>query len=160
MGEHQVMVGTSAGKMGLWDFRVGQGYKGLVRKYGGCVGAVRDIATSQGNQYFCAVSLDRFLRVWRVGQGGKIPTHKMYLKSRLNCVLMNDNFDPDKEQDEEKDSKPENIEIKNEDDSVDSNNANCPPKEEAEDDELWDNMIVINSKRKKGDGKLQRKKVK
>ena len=94
--EQQVIVGTSAGKMGLWDFRVGQGYKGLVRKYGGCVGAVRDIATSQGNQFFCAVGLDRFLRVWSVGKGGKIPTHKMYLKSRLNCVLMNDNFDPNK----------------------------------------------------------------
>merc|ERR1719233_780137 len=110
--------------------------------------------------------------VWRVGPGGKIPTHKMYLKSRLNCVLMTDSFDPEKEQDEEKDHKQENIEIKNEDDSDDdiieivedddnvNTNDNCDLKEEAEDDELWDNMIVINSKRKKGDGKLQRKKVK
>ena len=168
--EQQVIVGTSAGKMGLWDFRVGQGFKGLVRKYGGCVGAVRDIATSQGNQFFCAVGLDRFMRVWSVGKGGKIPTHKMYLKSRLNCVLMNENFDPNKEPADEKDNRQENIELKNEDNSdddiveiVESDNDNDNEgalNDKVETDELWDNMIVINSKRKKGDGKLQRKKVK
>lgn len=44
----QVIVGTNTGMMGLWDFRAGQGYRGLVRKYGGSVGAVRDIATQPG----------------------------------------------------------------------------------------------------------------
>ena len=44
----QVIVGTNTGTMGLWDFRTGQGYRGLVRKFGGSVGAVRDIATQPG----------------------------------------------------------------------------------------------------------------
>ena len=46
----QVIVGTNTGTMGLWDWRVGQGYRGLVRKYLGSVGAVRDIATQPGAQ--------------------------------------------------------------------------------------------------------------
>ena len=61
--------------MGLWDWRAGQGYKGLVRKYGGCfdannkkwsnmnfpgcVGAVKEISTQPGNKHFAAVGLDR-----------------------------------------------------------------------------------------------------
>ena len=44
----QVVVGTNTGTIGLWDFRAGRGYRGLVRKYGGSVGAVRDIATQPG----------------------------------------------------------------------------------------------------------------
>eukprot|EP00090_Calanus_glacialis_P041497 TRINITY_DN7337_c0_g1_i1.p1 TRINITY_DN7337_c0_g1~~TRINITY_DN7337_c0_g1_i1.p1 ORF type:complete len:434 (-),score=152.92 TRINITY_DN7337_c0_g1_i1:44-1345(-) len=168
--EQQVIVGTSAGKMGLWDFRVGQGFKGLVRKYGGCVGAVRDIATTPGNKYFCAVSLDRFLRVWKVGQGGKLATHKMYLKSRLNCALMNDTFDPEKlpvkEEEEEAQTELKNeedsdddIEIIEDDGEEESGDVDTP-KDEVDEDALWDNMVVINSKRKKGDAKLSRKKLK
>merc|ERR1712173_204770 len=91
----QVIVGTNTGTMGLWDFRAGQGYRGLVRKFGGSVGSVRDIATQPGNPYFCAVGLDRFLRVWKIGAGGKKPVHKLYLKSRLNGVIMCPNFDPE-----------------------------------------------------------------
>ena len=48
------------GKLGLWDWRSGQGYKGLVRKYGGCVGAVKEISIQPGNKHFAAVGLDRF----------------------------------------------------------------------------------------------------
>ena len=44
----------------MWDWRSGQGYKGLVRKYGGCVGAVKEISTQPGNKHFAAVGLDRF----------------------------------------------------------------------------------------------------
>lgn len=38
------------------------------------------------------MGLDRFLRVYRTGE--KAPAHKMYLKSRLNCVLVSAGFDP------------------------------------------------------------------
>jgi len=167
--EQQVIVGTSGGKMGLWDFRAGQGYKGLVRKYGGCVGAVKDIATSPGNKYFCAVGLDRFLRVWRVGQGGKLATHKMYLKSRLNSVLMNDSFDPEKLPVKEEEEELPQAELKNEENSDDDieiieddeeEKSNTTVTREGDDDALWDNMIVINSKRKKGEANPSRKKLK
>ena len=151
----QVIVGTNTGTMGLFDFRAGQGYRGLVRKYGGSVGAVRDIATQpgeenqylalntglfySGNPYFCAVGLDRFLRVWRIGAGGKKPTHKMYLKSRLNCVVMCKNFDPDKKTEEEE------KEVKEEDPNDDSIEILESDNEKEEEDDVWDNMVVINS---------------
>ena len=72
----------------------------------GCVGAVKEISTQPGNKHFAAVGLDRFsnhrsspvrhqqlstyrfLRVWEHGRGGKLAKHKIYLKSRLNCVLL------------------------------------------------------------------------
>ena len=111
-----------------------------------------------GNSHFCAVGLDRFLRVWSLGAGGRRPLHKMYLKSRLNCVLMCKHFDPDKEaqQQEEGGEKVEDAL----DDSVeiisDTENAE-------EEDEVWDNMVVINSnaKRKhKSDKAAKRTKLK
>ena len=46
----QVIVGTNTGTMGLFDFRAGQGYRGLVRKNGDSVGAVRDITTLPGEE--------------------------------------------------------------------------------------------------------------
>ena len=54
--QHQVIVGTSAGLLGLWDLRAGEGYHGLVRKYGGCVGAVREISTQPGQSVSQSVS--------------------------------------------------------------------------------------------------------
>ena len=103
------------------------------------------------------MGLDRFLRVWSLGAGGRRPVHKMYLKSRLNFVLMCKHFDPDKEaqQQEEKEKVEEAL-----DDSVeiisDTENAE-------EEDEVWDNMVVINSnaKRKhKSDKPAKRTKLK
>jgi len=138
--QHQVIVGTNTGTMGLWDFRAGQGYRGLVRKYGGSVGAVRDIATQPGNPYFCAVGLDRFLRVWKIGAGGKKPVHKLYLKSRLNGVIMCQNFDPEmKVVEEETEAVEESL-----DDSIEILSDG-----ENEEDDLWDNMVVIDSSAKR-----------
>ena len=62
-----------------------------------------------GNQYFCAVGLDRFLRVWRVGAGGRKPVNKIYLKSRLNCVAMCQHFDPERKLEEEDEVKEEEV---------------------------------------------------
>ena len=67
---------------------------------------MKEISTQPGNKHFAAVGLDRFsnnqsspvrhqqlstyrfLRVWEHGRGGKLAKHKIYLKSRLNCVLL------------------------------------------------------------------------
>ena len=112
-----------------------------------------------GSSHFCAVGLDRFLRVWSLGAGGRRPLHKMYLKSRLNCVLMCKHFDPDKEAQQEEEEEKEKVEEAL-DDSVeiisDTENAE-------EEDEVWDNMVVINSnaKRKhKSDKPAKRTKLK
>jgi len=155
LGEQQVIVGTTRGKLGLWDWRSGQGYKGLVRKYGGCVGAVKEISTQPGNKHFAAVGLDRFLRIWEHGKGGKIAKHKIYLKSRLNCVLMTSNFDPDavrKEDSNDKSTMAAGEEV-GEDDSIEILNDSMEdvkeekPKEE--EDDIWDNMVVIDHKKKR-----------
>ena len=111
-----------------------------------------------GNQYFCAVGLDRFLRVWRVGAGGRKPVNKIYLKSRLNCVAMCQHFDPERKLEEEDEVKEEEVgDTENLDDSVEIIND-----KEEETDDVWDEMVVINSsnKRKKDDKLLKRKKAK
>ena len=113
-----------------------------------------------GNPHFCAVGLDRFLRVWSLGAGGRRPLHKMYLKSRLNCVLMCKHFDPDKEaQQEEEGGEKEKVE-----DALDDSVEIISDTENAEEeDEVWDNMVVINSnaKRKhKSDKPAKRTKLK
>merc|ERR1719210_38435 len=136
------MVGTNTGLLALWDLRAGQGYRGMVRKYGGCVGAVREISTSQGNPYFCAVGLDRFLRVWKIGAGGKKPLHKIYLKSRLNCVAMSQHFDPDKILEEEENEPKEDTVAESGDD------IEILGDQEEEKDDVWDEMVVINSSKR------------
>ena len=60
----QVLVGTSTGKLALWDFRHGEGYKGQIRKYKGCTGAIKGLYHVPGTEYFGAVGLDRHLRVY------------------------------------------------------------------------------------------------
>merc|ERR1711874_31931 len=135
---NQVLVGSAQGKVGLWDFRKGVGDKGLFRKYNGCVGSVRDIATA--GPYFCTVGLDRFLRVFAVGT--KRPVDKMYLKSRLNCALMVSDFDPEKvvkeEEEEEKVDNGEDSDIEIIEDEDDNDN-----------EAFWNNMEEIKEKPKR-----------
>ena len=105
-----------------------------------------------GNPYFCAVGLDRFLRVWRIGAGGKKPTHKMYLKSRLNCVVMCKHFDPEKKTEDEKQEKEEETL----DDSIEILESD---NEKEEEDDVWDNMVVINSSSISGKRKQKSDKI-
>lgn len=171
LGENQVIVGTSQGKLGLWDWRTGAGHQGVVRKFGGCVGAVTEISTHNNNKYFCAVGLDRYLRVWHHGAGGKLPLYKLYLKSRLNSVLMTREFDPEAVRKEQvTESKP--MESANEEDdddcieildsSTEDVKLTVAKEESEEEDDIWDNMVVIdNKKRKPKDGSsAKRKKLK
>eukprot|EP00088_Acartia_fossae_P068436 TRINITY_DN868_c0_g1_i4.p1 TRINITY_DN868_c0_g1~~TRINITY_DN868_c0_g1_i4.p1 ORF type:complete len:495 (-),score=81.88 TRINITY_DN868_c0_g1_i4:37-1482(-) len=99
INENQVIVGTSTGKLGLWDFRKNEGYRGLIRKYKGCVGAVRDISFSNG--YFGVVGLDRFLRIYTIKDDK--PKFNVYLKSKLSGVTLLPGFQPDQEPETEKD---------------------------------------------------------
>ena len=118
----------------------------------------RSVLTSlfPGNPYFCAVGLDRFLRVWKIGAGGKKPLHKIYLKSRLNCVAMSQHFDPDKILEEEENEPKEDTLAESGDDSIEI----LGDEEEGKDD-VWDEMVVINSSKRKKDEQLsKRKKIK
>ena len=137
----QVLVGSARGRLALFDFRNGRGDKGLVRKYKGFVGGVRSLDAMRDGPHFAAVGLDRFLRVYDVN--GKSPVQRMYLKSRLNCVLLAANFDPNKTDSErlkeqEEGEEPEIIaEIG---DDVENEEGR------EEDDALWDNMGIVGQK--------------
>ena len=118
-----------------------------MRKYKGFVGGVRSLDATRDSHYFAAVGLDRFLRVYDVN--AKSPVQRMYLKSRLNCVLLAGNFDPNKTeserlkaQEEEAEEEPEIIAEMREDSDDDEEGENG----RGDDDALWDNMGVIGEK--------------
>ena len=144
----QVLVGSARGRLALFDFRNGRGEKGLVRKYKGFVGGVRSVDAMRDGPYFAAVGLDRFLRVYDVN--AKAPVQRMYLKSRLNCVLLAGNFDPNKTDSErqkeaQEDEEPEIIAEFREDEDDEEEEQ----KGRGDDDEaLWENMGVIGEKGK------------
>ena len=129
--DKQVLVGTSSGQLAMFDFR--QEKKGLTRKYKGSVGGIRSIACNRDNGYFAAVGLDKFVRIYNVNS--KSSVNKMYLKSRLNQVLLSDNFDP----------------VASEDSRVTKEDQNSMVEEDKEEtnDPLWDQMDVVGEKKSK-----------
>ena len=88
---HEIIVGTATGFIGQYDLRMS--HKGLRSKYRGCTGGIRSINCHKKYNYFAAVGLDRFLRIFDINQPK--PVHKMYLKSRLNHVLLSKDFVPE-----------------------------------------------------------------
>jgi len=151
---NRIAVGTSGGLLGLWDLRAGKGYGGLLRKYGGSVGAVTSVCRA-GPDHLAAVGLDRFLKVWRVGKGGRKPVYKLYLKSRLNCILALNDFQPDKLEDEQHEAKE--IVLDNSEDECMILDDEEEEEKTEEEDELWANMPVISGKRKSKDEKNTKK---
>ncbi|KAJ8266407.1 hypothetical protein GJAV_G00130090 [Gymnothorax javanicus] len=77
-----VVVGNTHGQVAILDLR-----KGLVR---GCLkglaGAVRGMQCHQSRPLVATCGLDRFLRIHSLED--RTLQHKVYLKSRLNCVLL------------------------------------------------------------------------
>lgn len=140
----QVLAGSAQGRLALFDFRNGMGERGLVRKYKGFVGGVRSLDAMRDGPHFAAVGLDRFLRVYDVN--AKSPVQRMYLKSRLNCVLLAANFDPNKTDSERQkaaqEEEPEIIAEFREDDADDEGQSGRG----GDDDAIWDNMGVIAEK--------------
>ncbi|XP_046400027.1 WD repeat-containing protein 74 [Ischnura elegans] len=85
--ENHIVVGSGTGLMMLVDLR-GKGLQ--MHHYKGFVGGIRDIACHPTDPYILSVSLDRFLRLHNLNT--KALLHKVYLKSKLNCVLMRSDF--------------------------------------------------------------------
>lgn len=77
-----VVVGNTHGQIALLDLR-----KGLVR---GCLkglaGGVRSLQCHSSQPLLASCGLDRFLRIHNL-EDRKLQ-HKVYLKSRLNCLLL------------------------------------------------------------------------
>lgn len=144
-GTHQqVIVGSSQGRLTLVDLRA----KGnAVQCYKGFSGSIRDVHCSDNAVITCG--LDRFLRVHDIDNKKLI--HKMYLKSRLNCLLCHSNIVTGRtDGDVEKSAKDARVKDHN-----DNNNGdNDADQQDVE--ELWDQMDTVTSTKVK---KLKRTKT-
>lgn len=77
-----VVVGNTQGQVALLDLR-----KGLVRgRLKGFSGGVRSLQCHASQPLVASCGLDRFLRIHSLED--RRVQHKVYLKSRLNCVLL------------------------------------------------------------------------
>ncbi|XP_076231030.1 WD repeat domain 74 lethal (2) k09848 [Calliopsis andreniformis] len=85
--EKQIIVGSGKGKMNLVDLRnPGR----ILNTYKGFEGGVTGIACSTIEPYVVSVSLDRHLRIHHIDT--KILLKKVYLTSRISCVLLRSGF--------------------------------------------------------------------
>nr|ACO15711.1 WD repeat-containing protein 74 [Caligus clemensi] len=135
--EYQILVGTAQGGLAQYDLKMG--LKGMVQKYKGSVGSVRSIY--YGNGHFASVGLDRFLRIYSLGTRSKHA--RIYLKSRLNHVVLRKGFDPDFEETVESSSKS----IK--ENEGDDNDDDIEILEDDDEEMMWSNMDTIREPSKK-----------
>lgn len=90
---NEILVGSASGQIAQFDIRMS--HKGMQKKYRGCTGGIRSLTCHPTHAAFAAVGLDRFLRIYDINQSK--PIQKVYLKSKLNQVLMSNAFDPSKD---------------------------------------------------------------
>ncbi|XP_060903280.1 WD repeat-containing protein 74 [Labrus mixtus] len=138
-----VVVGNTHGHIALLDLR-----KGLVR---GCLkglaGGVRALQCHPSQPVVASCGLDRFLRIHSL-EDRKLQ-HKVYLKSRLNCVLLSS-----KDLEEVGGARGE------------AGSQEVKEEGEGEEDEVWDTMECVEERQKRKtteevtDGELQEKKKK
>ncbi|XP_035428318.1 WD repeat-containing protein 74 [Cygnus atratus] len=115
-GATSVVVGSARGEVAVIDLRQGRVLKCLK----GFAGSVRGLQCHPSLPLVASCGLDRFLRVHDLDD--KRLRHKVYLKSRLNCLLLSSH------QDWEAQEAPA---------------APAEVKEEEEGDALWDSMETI-----------------
>ncbi|XP_064600705.1 WD repeat-containing protein 74-like [Liolophura sinensis] len=126
----QVIVGNTQGKMGMMDLRKGQ----MVQCYKGFAGGIRSLQCHPTMPLVASCGLDRFLRIHHIDSGHLL--HKIYLKSRLNCLLFASKWNPDVTTmtDENKaDVKEKQVDVMDEGDSDNE-------------DELWAKMEAVKTK--------------
>lgn len=123
-----VVVGNSHGNMGVIDLRKGR----LLCSLKGSAGSVRSIQCHKSMPVVASCGLDRFMRLHNLND--KELLHKVYLKSRLNCLLLTSR---DKWEEEELTPLPTQ-DVKDE-----------------EDDEVWGNLetVIDKTSTKKKEGK-------
>lgn len=123
--QDSVVVGNTQGQLAVLDLR-----KGLVR---GCLkglaGGVRGLECHPTLPLVASCGLDRFLRVHSLDD--RKLQHKVYLKSRLNCVLLSSS----------------SLEYGGEDLSGDVEEVK--QERDSEEDEVWDAMETVTEKTKR-----------
>ncbi|KAL7978167.1 hypothetical protein Chor_005154 [Crotalus horridus] len=121
-----VVVGSSHGDVAVIDLRQGR----LVKCLKGFAGSVRAIRCHPSLPVVASCGLDRFLRLHNLHS--QRLEHKVYLKSRLNCLLLTT-----REKWESEELEP---------------SVNLPDEVKEEEDELWNSLEVVASKRKADEG--------
>lgn len=126
-----VVVGNTHGQMALLDLR-----KGLLRGcLQGVVGGVRALQCHSSLPMVASCGLGRFLCVHSLDE--RELQHKVYLKSRLNCLLLSSR------------------ELQDDGPAAPREEASAEVKEEAgSDDEVWEQMEHV------GEGEVRRKRTK
>ncbi|RHZ67014.1 hypothetical protein Glove_303g155 [Diversispora epigaea] len=115
---NEIIFSDTIGSVSSVDIRTGK----ILGRYKGFTGAVTDIAIDKKSTSLVTVGLDRFLRVHEMNATRKL-THKIYLKQRQTCVLVDSS-----------------------EDEINHSNENNDSEEDEE--ELWGNMEEIKPKKK------------
>ncbi|XP_045168538.2 WD repeat-containing protein 74-like [Mercenaria mercenaria] len=126
--DFQVIVGNTQGSMGLLDIRKGK----LVHRFKGFAGGIRSIQCHSSLPFVASCGLDRFFRVHDINT--KELVHKMYLKSRLNCLLMS-KYDWCKDNEESEEILEKDSEI-----------VNSDKEENDDDDNVWEQMEIVKTR--------------
>ncbi|XP_078389060.1 WD repeat-containing protein 74 [Cetorhinus maximus] len=116
---NSVVVGNTRGQMAVLDLRKGR----LLKCLKGQAGSIRSVQCHPTLPLVASCGLDRFLRVHSTET--KMLQHKVYLKSRLNCVLFTSRGNWEEE------------------------DAECTALEgvkEEEGDEIWDSMATVTDR--------------
>ncbi|XP_014670024.1 PREDICTED: WD repeat-containing protein 74-like [Priapulus caudatus] len=132
-----VVVGNARGNMALVDLRhtgrVVQQYKGAI------AGSLRCVHCHPTEPLVASCGLDRFLRIHDVNT--KKLLHKVYLKSKLNCLLFSSAADRDTVDELEPSAIGEAKPV-----------TQAEVSNEVDDDDLWDTMPVITERPQGIDG--------
>ncbi|XP_074661055.1 WD repeat-containing protein 74-like isoform X2 [Tubulanus polymorphus] len=131
---NQIVVGNTQGSMALLDIRQGK----MVHKFKGFAGGIRCIKCHPTLPYIASCGLDRFLRIHEMNSKKLI--RKIYLKSRLNSMVMkSDNWD------------------EKEDETSKSTDDDEEAEDDIDDEKLWDNMEVVTETNRKRKSNLEAK---
>ena len=114
--------------MGLLDIRQGK----LIHLFKGFAGGIRSLQCHETKPVVASCGLDRFLRVHDIES--KALLYKVYMKSRLNCVVMSQRWGMD--EDKRTGNRVANGE------GVDEGRVS----DNEETDALWDNMEIVKTR--------------
>ena len=110
------------------------------------MGSVRSLAVTTGGSHFVSAGLDRYMRIFEVGNPK--PVHRVYMKSKLNCLLVSPDFDPSGAIQELARAKAER-EKKEESKKPSVGNGEKEGAGADTDDKFWSKLKIIREKPKK-----------
>ncbi|KZC10124.1 PREDICTED: WD repeat-containing protein 74 [Dufourea novaeangliae] len=140
--EKQIIVGSGKGKMNLVDLRKPAK---VLNTYKGFVGGVTGIACSKIEPYIASVGLDRYVRIHHMDT--KMLLKKIYLTSKLSCMLLRSDVSlPVEDKEIENSVQVHNNSNGEQNDIEQAERVQVNADNDAEYDMLFDKMQVISNK--------------